>query len=184
MSLAGLLNSDGQIGGGNVGGPLFVSFLLRFHNPGNVEAGRWGGLGIYRGTTEVQALGGKYYGAHGYSLFSGTGGTGNVDLRNATSYVTVDTTTRLFVAKITFNPGTNDHLKVWLDPVVANGEAQDATVASYSTNYVGNLAFDNFSLRAGSTGALAAIDFDEIRFGRTWASVTPNPPPPTVICVR
>lgn len=48
----------------------------------------------------------------------------------------------------------------------------------------GNLAFDNFSLRAGSSGALAAIDFDEIRFGRTWASVTPNPPPPTVICVR
>ena len=185
MSLAGLLNSDGQIGGGNVGGPLFVSFLLRFHNPGNVDAGRWGGLGIYRGTTEVQALGGKFYGAHGYSLFSAKGsGTGNVDLRNATSYVTVDTTTRLFVAKITFNPGTNDHLKVWLDPVVANGEAQDATVASYSTNYVGNLAFDNFSLRAGSSSALAAIDFDEIRFGRTWASVTPNPPPPTIICVR
>ena len=185
MSLAGLLNSDGQIGGGNVGGPLFVSFLLRFHNPGNVEPSRWGGLGIYRGNTEVQALGGKHFGAHGYSLFSAKGsGTGNVDLRNATSYVTVDTTTRLFVAKITFNPGTNDHLKVWLDPVVANGEAQDATVASYSTNYVGNLAFDNFSLRAGSSGALAAIDFDEIRFGRTWASVTPNPPPPTVICVR
>ncbi len=184
-NLAGLVHTDGvTLGGGNVSGPLFVSFLLRFHNPGNVEPGRWGGLGIYRGNIEVQALGGKHYGAHGYSLFSGEGGTGNVDLRNATSYVTVDTSVRLFVAKITFNPGTNDHLTVWLDPDPAKGESQSATVATYSTNYVCNLAFDNYALRAGSSGAVAAIDFDEVRFGRTWQSVLPPPKPGTFIAVR
>jgi len=184
-NLAGLVHTNGvTVGGGNVSGPLFVSFLLRFHNPGNLEPGRWGGLGIYRGDTEVQALGGKHYGAHGYSLFSGTGGTGNVDLRNATSYVTVDTSTRLFVAKITFNPGTNDHLTVWLDPDPSKGESQDNSVATYSTNYVGNLAFDNYALRAGSAGAVAAIDFDEVHFGRTWQSVLPPPKPGTFIYVR
>jgi hypothetical protein len=184
-NMAGLVHTDGvTIGGGNVSGPLFVSFLLRFHNPGNVEPGRWGGFGIYRVNTEVQALGGKYYGAHGYSLFSGTGGTGNVDLRNATSYVTVDTSTRLLVAKITFNPGTNDHLAVWLDPDPAKGENQDNRVATYSTNYVGNLAFDNYALRAGSIGAVAAVDFDEIRFGRTWQSVLPPPKPGTFLSLR
>ncbi|MDD4103077.1 MAG: hypothetical protein PHU80_10675, partial [Kiritimatiellae bacterium] len=181
-TMAGLVHTDGiTIGGGNVSGPLFVSFLLRFHNPGNVESGRFGGLQIYRGSTEVQTLGGKFWGAHGYSLF---GATGNQNLTNATSYVTVDTSTRLFVAKINFNPGTNDHLTVWLDPDPTKGENQSNTVASYATNYVGNLAFDNYALRAGSLGAVAAIDFDEVRFGRTWQSVLPPPKPGTFISVR
>ena len=107
-------------------------------------------------------------------LINGQAGTG----------VTVDTATHLFVAKMTFNPGTNDHLVVWLDPDPADGDNQASTVRYFAKDYVGDLSFDQFSLRGGNDSPLAGVDLDEIRFGRTWASVTPNPPLPTVICVR
>ena len=184
MSLAGLLNSDGKIGGGNVGGPLYVSFLARFHTAGDSTT-RFGGMATFRGTTPVQSMGGRRWSTGGrYSIY---GASGDVDLLingQAGTGVTVDTATHLFVAKMTFNPGTNDHLVVWLDPDPADGDNQASTVRYFAKDYVGDLSFDQFSLRGGNDSPLAGVDLDEIRFGRTWASVTPNPPLPTVICVR
>ncbi|MDD4059274.1 MAG: hypothetical protein PHW08_01065 [Kiritimatiellae bacterium] len=189
MSLAGLLNSDGKIGGGNVSGPLYVSFLARFHTAvlEIPTQARFGGVATYLGAnaSSTQSMGGRRWSTGGrYSIF---GASGDVDLLingQAGTGVTVDTATHLFVAKMTFNPGTNDHLVVWLDPDPADGDNQASTVRFFAKDYVGDLTFDQFSLRGGNDSPLAGVDLDEIRFGRTWASVTPNPPLPTVICVR
>ena len=187
MSLAGLLNSDGKIGGGNVSGPLYVSFLARFHTAvlEIPTQARFGGVATFRGATAVQSMGGRRWSTGGlYSLY---GASGDVDLLingQSGTGVKVDTATHLFVAKMTFNPGTNDHLVVWIDPNPADGDTQGSTVRFFAKNYAGDLSFDQFSLRGGNDSPLAGVDLDEIRFGRTWASVTPNPPPPTVICLR
>ena len=170
---AGLLGS-GAIGGGAVDGVVYVSFLTRSSNPSNGDTEpRWAGLITWRGDTRVQCLGGNHYWAWAYSIF---GVSGDQDLlANGVpgSYIGVDTATRLFVAKITFHAGAADDLKVWMDPDPAAGDAQGTTVRSYSGTAIGDLSFDNLRLSAGDDDPTDDWDFDEIRIGTDWASVTP-----------
>jgi hypothetical protein len=170
---AGMVDG-GSIGGGAVTGVLYVSFLTRSSYPsdGTTEP-RYAGLMIGRGDTEIQSLGGNHGPAWAYSIF---GASGNQDLLAngvAGTYIGVDTVTRLFVAKITYHAGAADDLTVWLDPDPAAGDAQGTTVRSYSGTGIADLSFDNLRLRAGDDGATDAWDFDEIRIGTDWASVTP-----------
>ncbi len=170
---AGLLGS-GAIGGATVEGVVYVSFLTRSSNPSSgATEPRWAGLTTWRGDTRVQSLGGNHYWAWAYSIFGVSGDQDLIANGVAGTYIGVDTVTRLFVAKITFHAGAADDLTVWMDPNPAAGDAQDTTVRSYTGAAIGDLSFDNLRLSAGDDDPTDDWDFDEIRVGTDWASVTP-----------
>lgn len=173
FAAAGLLDSN-LIGGGAVEGTVYVSFLVRSASFSDVTTEpRWAGLTLWRGDSQIQSLGGNHGPAWAYSIF---GASGNQDLLTngvPNSYIGVDKTTRLFVVKITFHAGAADDLKIWMDPDPAAGDAQGTVIRSYTGTAIGDLSFDNLRLQAGDDGATDSWDFDEIRLGTDWSSVTP-----------
>lgn len=168
------LTDGSAVGGGAVEGVVYVSFLTRSasYSDGTTEP-RFAGLTLWRGETEVQSLGGNHGPAWAFSIF---GASGNQDLLTngvPGSYLGVDKATRLFVAKISFHANAPDDLTVWMDPDPAAGDGQSTRVHRYSGSGIGDLSFDNLRLQAGSDGATDSWDFDELRLGTDWASVTP-----------
>jgi hypothetical protein len=180
---AGLYDStSGTVGGGNVGGTLYVRFLLRAvatdHN------GEYGGLHLSRGNDATGVLIGNSWAALAYSLFyppanssadlKNNGGTGN--------YRFVDNVTHLLIAKITYTPGGHDTITAWLDPDASKPEAGQNSATTYIGTMTGDFSFDRFLLRGGNNHP---FEFDEIKFGTTWSSVLPvsnsvSVPPPAI----
>jgi len=79
--------------------------------------------------------------------------------------------TTFFVAKIDFTgaPGA-DRVTYWVNPTVGGAETVSALTATGTFNF-DRIAFANFST--------VRWNLDEVRFGTTWASVTPVPEPST-----
>ncbi len=83
------------------------------------------------------------------------------------SSVARDNATHLFVVKIDYSGGVNNHLITWwIDPVLAAGEP-----AVTNPMLIGNFEFSH--LRISTNGTTATV-FDELRVGKTFASVTPS----------
>jgi Glycosyl hydrolases family 31/PA14 domain/Domain of unknown function (DUF5110) len=174
--------ASGTIGGGNVGGTLYVRFLMRAvsanHN------GEYGGLHLSRGTDDTGVLIGNAWNALAFSL-DYTPTSTEVDLRNNSgtgAYLFVDNNVHLIVAKITYAPGGDDTLTVWLDPNVTLPEAGQNSAATYVGSVTGDLSFDRFFLRGGNNHQ---FEYDEIKFGTAWSSVLPvsnsvSIPPPAI----
>lgn len=112
---------------------------------------------------------------------AGTIGGGNV---SGVIYVSLLTRSRLFVAKITFKAQANDALTIWLDPDPANEDDQHHSVRTTYVSSAGDLSFDGYRLAAGDDGATDGWDFDEVRFGTTFASVLPPPASGTLFIIR
>jgi hypothetical protein len=180
---AGLYDAaSGTIGGGNVGGTLYVRFLMRAvsanHN------GEYGGLHFSRGTDATGVLIGNAWNALAFSL-DYTPTSAEVDLRNnggAGDYRFVDNNVHLIVAKITYVPGGNDTITAWLDPNITQPEAGQNSATTYIGTVTGDLSFDRFFLRGGNNHQ---FEYDEIKFGTTWSSVLPvsnsvSIPPPAI----
>lgn len=174
--------ASGTVGGGSVGGTLYLRFLMRAvstnHN------GEYGGLQLSRGTDATGVLIGNAWNALAFSL-DYTPTSTEVDLRNnggTGDYRFVDNNVHLIVAKITYAPGGNDTITAWLDPNVTQPEAGQNSATTYIGAATGDLSFDRFFLRGGNNHP---FEFDEIIFGTTWSSVLPvsnsvSVPPPTI----
>ena len=178
---AGLYDTNsGTIGGGKINGILYLSFLFRAISTDRQN--EYGGLQLTRGTnSSTGVLIGNSTNAWAYSLYNPAVAM-SIDLKNsggAGSYLNMDNSTHLFVAKITYNGGFNDYITVWMDPDPALAETNQPST-TYTGTTSGDLSFDRFALRGGwnATGAPHPFDFDEIRFGTTWNTVLPPGPPP------
>ena len=170
FAVAGLLDdASGTIGGGNVSGTLYLSFLIRAHfNTGN---GAYGGLQLSRGDDSTGVMIGNSLAAWAFSILSATPDT-SVDLdNNGGSYLLVDTNVHLMVARINFEPGNADTLTAWLDPNLTTGENSQDSSTTYIGTTSGDFSFDRFFLRGGYSGK--QFDYGAIRFGTSWSAVLP-----------
>lgn len=81
--------------------------------------------------------------------------------------------TYLVVGSYTFVDGTaNDIVKLWINPVPGSVEpAPTATATNTGTDLT---SASRFLVRQGSATDTPFIQFDELRIGTTWASVTPE----------
>ena len=162
---AGLVDSNGNIGGESVKGTVYYGFLLNGHG-----ARSWsGGAELYLDGAEVLGLG-QFSGASAFSGFAKSPSGRNFDLNSANheataAYEWVDNDDHLIIARIDFNPDSTDILTVYFDPDLTLSEAeQDAALKTVLEGY--NLAFDQIIFRNG-----AAWDYDEFRMGLTWDSI-------------
>ncbi len=170
---AGLLDSGSStIGGGNVSGTLYISFLFRAVSTD--RSSEYGGLQLARGNTDQTGLLiGNGWSPYAYSVITPVD-SAYVDLRNyngAGGYYIMDTNAHLLLSKITYNPGGLDTATAWLDPNPATGESDQNSATTYVGSMAGDFSFDRWFLRGGS--AARPFDFDELRFGTSWASVLP-----------
>jgi len=88
-----------------------------------------------------------------------------------------DNVTHLVIGRVDFNAsGSNERVRIYLDPATLSDET---ALTPYLDNSGFDLgAIDTFRPFAGGTAtgfAIASGDFDEVRFGGTFASVVPEP---------
>jgi autotransporter-associated beta strand protein len=161
------LVDGGLIGGPNASGTLYFSFLAR-NASGSLDGTEdFAGLQLYDGGVEVLGIGNNW-GAWAYSLF---GISGDVDLtNNAGAFLSMDANAHLFVARIDYAAGGDDTVTVWMDPDISLGEGSQGNL--YRRTFTGNARFNRIALRSGSNNNDNSWDFDEVRFGSSWANVT------------
>jgi hypothetical protein len=141
------------LGGANCG-TLYLSFVCQITNAG------WGGVELVKDGEAQLFLGSCWY----FSAW----GWGNRAAPDATTSVSASTAA-LLVYRFDFTP-TNSAVKLYVNP-------QSLSVEPATADASGNeplIAFDQFRIvthNANPNGYL-----DEIRFGGTWASVTPHIP--------
>jgi hypothetical protein len=183
---AGLYDSvSGLIGGGEISRVLYFGALVRSVN-GSIPAteakddtppdGMEAFVQLTRpGLSALGALGmGNGWNQWAYSI-GGVFGTADLKQTNNTTYASVNTATRLMVAKITFNHTANDTATVWLDPNPDHGDNQMWTVCRATVT--GDFSFSQLAYRSGNIPDLNGWEFDEVRFATDWRGVVTNLPP-------
>jgi hypothetical protein len=148
-------------------GTVYFSFLLR--NINAASPSNYAGFSLFSGPSERIFFGETnfYNGPLGHeqigttvTQFPGT----NAGLLN------------LVVVKLEFNAGTisgNEKATIFINPALAN----EPTSTPYVLNNLTNFAFDTIRIQSGRTGGsspLEICEIDEIRFGDTYADVTPH----------
>lgn len=96
-----------------------------------------------------------------------------------TSTVAVNGTTHLFVAQIEFGAGAGgeDHVNFYIDPTP--GLSAPDVAAALSADTTRSASFDRVRIQSGN--GQAPVNFDEVRIGTTFASVTPAVPEPAAL---
>jgi hypothetical protein len=94
----------------------------------------------------------------------------------------VDGQTLFIVGRYTFNTGstTDDAVDLWINPAAATFGAGSPPTPTLTAALTGTdlAAIAQFTFRQNTTGNTpAAMTFDELRIGFTWADVTPVPEP-------
>jgi hypothetical protein len=173
FAAAGLLNTAaGTVGGGSVGGTLYLSFFFRAVS--SDRNGEYGGLHLSRGTDTTGILFGNSWVATAYSIYYAPTDS-SFDLENGNgsgSYLVMDNNLHLLVARITYNPGANDTVTAWLDPDTSADENSQNSLSTYLATTSGDFSFDRFFLRGGNANQ---FNYEAIRFGTSWTSVLPVP---------
>jgi len=172
------LVDGGFVGGGNVNGTLYYSFLAR-NNSADVPNGEndFAAMQLYRNGAEVFGVG-NYWDAWAYSTF-GLGGDGNLLRPSDDTWKDMDNQVHLFVVKIQFVANGDDTVTVWMDPDLTLDEGSQPNTV-YRRTVTGDASFNQVAVRSGSLNNDNSWDFDEIRFAGTWGDVTPTAPAITV----
>ena len=178
---AGLLDTgSGSVGGGNVSGTLYASFLLRSQSPVSASlenksispSGAYSAfqLALGSGSGAAAKLGmGNHWNAWAYSIFGVAGDKDLVQGSGGSTWLDYNADVHWMVAKIDFVGGAADNFTVWLDPNPDDLDAQ-ATGVRRATGS-GDLSFNQVSYRAGNQPGVNVWEFDEVRFGTTWADM-------------
>jgi hypothetical protein len=168
-------------------GKVYFSALFRINNLG---FGAWNGLGSVLGALtatdntsfRLQVVV-KSNSPSGFVIGTQKSGTGATTTYDATERHAGDT---LFVAgKYDFTVSSNS-VKLWINPnpITFGAVAEPSNGFITATNGTDGFTIDRFNMRqnaaSGSSSVPASIQWDELRFGLTWASVTP-PAAPVVI---
>jgi gamma-glutamyltranspeptidase len=171
-------------------GALYFSALFRINDLG---FGSWNGLGSVAGALtatdntsfRLQVVV-KSNSPSGYVIGTQKSGTGA-----ATTY---DTTERragetvFLVGKYDFTM-TPNAVSLWINPVadVLGASSEPAGGSITASTGTDGFTIDRFNMRqnvaSGSSSVPAAMQWDELRFGFSWAAVTPPAPPPAPVKV-
>ncbi len=171
---AGLVDG-GKIGGTNVSGTLYYSFLAKVLATDLPDGSNdFAGFQLYNGGSEGLGVGNNWN-AWAFSTF-GPGGEGDLVRPSDNTYLLVDSATHLFVVKIQFNAGGNDDMTIYMDPSLADVEANQPNTV-WRRSATGNAMFDGIALRSGSSNNDNSWQFDEVRFGTSWNDVVVVPEP-------
>ena len=156
-------------------GTTYFSFLVSKNTP---DTQRTINLAFFNGTTEQMAVG---------QIGTAAGNTGgNIGLlmnnSNPAGLVTSanpiamgNSITHLIVGRVDWNSaGTNEAVSIWVDPTDVTSELAAGTVYASTTgfNLTGMTAIRPFVGNNSGTFNAVSANFDEIRLGGTWESVT------------
>jgi hypothetical protein len=170
---AGLVGTNGNIGGAGVSGTLYYSFLGR-EIDGNGSG--WAGFNLWQTTPDREQFGiGNPGGPDYYGIYHNDSG-GEPAITDPA--VVIDGETHFFVGRVDYTADGHDMHTAWLDPDPALSEAaQPANIKHSAGTRPGqeNDGFDVYRMRGDN--ATGHWEFDEVRFGTTWESVTPIPEP-------
>ncbi len=185
---AALANQSNNIGrplGGQTidSGTTYFSFLVRKNTPDSI---RTYNLAFFNTNSERFAVG---------QIGTSSGNTGgNIALlmnnqnpaglvQAATPIASGTGITHLIIGRIDWNAGGNETVSLWVDPTdvtteVAAGPVYVSTSGFELTALTGIRPFvGNNATIAGFNATAVDVDFDEIRLGGSWASVTTDPLP-------
>ena len=160
-------------------GVLYLSALYRVNDLG---FGSWNGVATQVGSLQDSTNNIHYQiqirsnSPTGYVIGLQKNGTGSTAVFDTTEYHAGDTI--LFVGKYEFS-GSNDVASLWINPSATTFGATTNPTTGFLTRNDGTSgpSFDRFNMRQNTTNSLpASQQWDELRFGKTWASVTANPP--------
>ena len=165
-------------------GRVYFSALFRINDLG---FGAWSGQGSVLGALtatdntsfRLQVVV-KSNSPAGYVIGTQKSGTGATTTYDATERHAGDTI--FVVGKYDFTVSSNA-VTLWINPGTTNfGVASEPSTGFISaTNGTDGFTIDRFNMRqnaaTGSFSVPASIQWDELRFGLTWASVTPPAPP-------
>lgn len=184
-------SASGTIGGGSVSGSVYVRVdagIATTQDP-TFFAG-YGWFGLRRGSAlAVEELNngssgnnalcvGKEWSHTGFSGIAATPGTGDGwNHFNLNPNGIANQSTHTFVMKISYAAGAADSVSIYEDPLVAAESGQPSSLITTLTG-VGDLSFDSFLLRCGNKGT--NWNFDNVKFGASFADVTAVPEPATV----
>ena len=140
---------------------LYLSFNL--HSLNTATKDKFAGVFLYQDDQEVFGLGNDY-GSENFSFWeSGSNVKAIGDIPT-----TVDTDVHKIVMRIDFDADGPETIKVGLDPFCRRNEARQPD--HIWTTYECELSFDEIRIRSGNNDC--AWEFDEVRIGTDWASVT------------
>ncbi len=142
---------------------LYLSFSLRSLN--DTTKDKFAGVVLYREGQEVFGLGNDYA-SETFSFWTSDGngiGIGDVP-------VTVDSDVHKIVMRIDFDADGPETIKVGLNPFCLRSE--DRQPDHIWTAFEHELSFDEIRIRSGNMDC--TWEFDDLRIGTDWASVTPS----------
>ena len=171
FAAAGLLDSAaGTIGGDNVNGTLYVSFLIRA--AATSRSSEYGGLQLSRSDDGTGVLLGNEWNAVAYSLWAPVTSTSADLLNPAGNYLTMDNAAHRLIARIKYAAG-NDTLDAWLDPDATLDEDGQTAANIYHGTITGDFSFDRLFFRGGNNNI---FEFGDLKMGNTWSAVLPVKP--------
>jgi hypothetical protein len=170
--------------GSNVNsGVLYFSALFRMNNPGygtwNGAASQVGALTANDNTSFRLAVMVRSNTPSGYVIGVQKGGTGATATFDGTQRHAGDTIFLVGKYDFTVSP---DAASLWINPAPSTFGANTEPTTGFITATTGtdDLIIDRFNFRQNTAASVpAAMQWDELRVGLTWASVTP-PSPPTL----
>lgn len=195
LSYPGLLPSVGNSvanGGAGLGvrrlfgssvnsGTLYFSGLFQISSAGfgvwNGASTQVGALTATDNTSFRLAVMVRSNSASGYVFGVQKGGTGATATFDTTEYHEGDTV--FLVGKYDFTTSPNP-ASLWIDPDASTfGAASDPIALISATTGTDGLTIDRFNMRQNTAASVpAGMQWDELRFGTTWADVTPMVPEP------
>jgi hypothetical protein len=173
--------------GGILSGSVYYSFAMRLTDLStlNTSGVFWAGFNNAQGSqstvpnTVVTRLVTRSAGAGLYNVgLDKASGTASSFVFAANNYTTSDTI--LVVGSYTFGPNTDDDVsQLWVNPDSSTFGAGSAPAGFISSNIGGDIArVASFVLYDRSANEPAGGLIDDLRFGLTWADVTPAVPEP------
>jgi hypothetical protein len=163
-------------------GTLYFSALFRISNLGY---GVWNGASSYAGalcatdnTSFKLGVMVKSNSASGYVFGVQKSGTGATTTFDATEHHAGETV--FLVGKYDFTVSPNS-VTLWIDPAASTfgAPADPASGFISATTGTDGYILDRFNMRQNTASSVpAAMQWDELRIGTSWAVVTPPPSPP------
>ncbi len=165
FDIAGLRDSNTDIGGVSTSGTLWLSFTIQ--SVTGTQPGNFAALQTYNNGSTGLGIG-KAFNNHAFSSF-GVGSDADLELADGSGFQLLNTDVYLVVVKTDFVAGGNDTATIWLNPNL------DTDINSQTSNSrVGDLAFDQVRLRSGNSHSFI---YDDIRYATTFSEAVAVPEP-------
>lgn len=172
FNIASTRDLTANLGSVNGSNTVYVSFLARINpdntNPVGPGSGTYAGISLLDRGEERLFLGMPFEQSNWGFDRAGSG--------VASSGAAINGSTRLLVYRIDFT-ATDSDIRLYVDPAVGAAEPNAADAQIFDT---APFSFNRLRVQSGTQNGGPQIDFDELRIGTTFASVSSNNDVPSV----